>query len=359
MVSSNDTWTEFSVSFPSAVVTGYPENDSVSVRAFVPRANAPVPVVVILHYWGASDQRGEVSLAATLCQQGVAAVLVPLPYHLTRTPAGHRSGEMAIVPDVTRLVSTMNQGASDVRRTIDWIGTRPEFDPKRIGIEGTSLGSIVGALVYGLDYRIAAASFVLGGADIAHILWHSSRVVAQRDNLRRQGYTETKLREALTDIEPLNYLPRLTPTPAFVVAARFDTVVPPVDVTKLLEQLPGAQALWLDTGHYGGVFVQRRVQRLVADFFTETFAGRSFVAPKHLYAPTVRIGVSFNSSTRLQVGVGIDVWRTPRGDTFATLMATPKGIQGFAGFRLSQGLSVGGFISNRRVGAGVLWSTVL
>ena len=37
--------------------------------------------------------------------------------------------------------------------------------------------------------RAQLGSHLLGGVDLAQILWNSSRVVAQRDELRQKGYT--------------------------------------------------------------------------------------------------------------------------------------------------------------------------
>ena len=165
-----------------------------------------MPVVVVLHYWGASDQKAEVSLANDLLRRGIAAVLMPLPYHLSRTPAGYRSGQLAIQADPKVLVATMSQAVLDVRRTVDWIETRPEFDSRHIGIVGTSLGSLVAANSYGVESRFGPAAFVVGGADFAHIIWNSSRVVTQREDLRRRGYTEERMRDELKPIEPLEFL---------------------------------------------------------------------------------------------------------------------------------------------------------
>lgn len=359
-VDSEEGPSEYTVTFPSSTRSGYPENDRVRLRAFLPEnRKGAVPVVVVLHYWGASDQKAEVSLANDLLRRGIAAVLMPLPYHLSRTPAGYRSGQLAIQADPKVLVATMSQAVLDVRRTVDWIETRPEFDSRHIGIVGTSLGSLVAANSYGVESRFGPAAFVVGGADFAHIIWNSSRVVEVRDRMRRMGLTEGKLREELAPIEPLNHLPRRETTPTFVVAGKFDTVIPPADTQKLLGVLPDNQSLWLETGHYGGIFVQRRIQGLVSTFFADTFAAKPFIAPKGIYAPTVRIGVSGIYGDGMQVGLGVDLWRSRRDDFLGTVLATPKGVQIFLGARLDRGVSVGFFGSNRGVRIGAMWSTVL
>lgn len=352
---------EYTATFPSPYRTGVAQNDVVPVRFFVPKRGAgPYPCVIVLHYWGASEQKLERSLVGDLARLGIGAALITLPYHLDRTPPGARSGERAILPDTQHLVATMTQAVLDVRRTVDYIAQRPEYDANQIGIAGTSLGSIVSSLSYALEPRLKAASFMLGGADLAHILWQSSRVVKVREALRKQGMTEARLREELATVEPLNYLPARTEKRAFVVGGKFDTVVPPADTEKLIRALGNPSTLWLDTGHYGGVFVQRRVLRLVSQFFSGEFGGRAFVPPKSVYAPTVRIVLQANTESSFQVGLGVDLWRSnSRGDFFSTVIATPRGPQLFLGARLDRGLSIGAFASPKRVSPGVLWSFVL
>lgn len=352
---------EYTATFPSPYRTGVARNDVVPVRFFVPkRGSGPYPCVIVLHYWGASEQKLERSLVGDLARLGIGAALITLPYHLDRTPPGARSGERAILPDTQHLVATMTQAVLDVRRTVDYIAQRPEYDPTQIGIAGTSLGSIVSSLSYALEPRLKAASFMLGGADLAHILWQSSRVVKVREALRKQGMTESKLREELAMVEPLNYLPARAEKRAFVVGGKFDTVVPPADTEKLIRALGNPSTLWLDTGHYGGVFVQRRVLRLVSQFFSGEFGGKAFVPPKSVYAPTVRIVLQANTESSFQVGLGVDLWRSnSRGDFFSTVIATPRGPQLFLGARLDRGLSIGAFASPKKVSPGVLWSFVL
>lgn len=352
---------ELDTSFPSAFQSGVLENDVVPVRVFLPRkASGPVPAVVVLHYWGAADQKIERSMAGDLARQGIASVLMTLPYHLGRTPKGARSGEMAIQPDPDKLVATMTQAVLDVRRTVDFVCSRPEFDAQRIGIAGTSLGSIVSSLSFALEPRIKCSAFILGGADLADIMWNSSRVVKVREILRHKGMTEERLRTALDEVEPLRYLPERKDGASFVIGGKYDTVIPPSDTAKLIAALHDVKSLWLDTGHYGGVFVQRRVLRLVSQFFASQFGGHEFVPPKSVYAPTVRIMVEANFAQGFQVGVGLDIWRSNfRGDFFATAIATPVGPQLYLGGRIDRGLSIGAFATLKRLTPGVVWSFVL
>ncbi len=354
---------EFDVTFPSAFKTGIPNNDTVPLKVLIPSDPAfpgPYPVVLILHYWGATDLRAEFSLASDLNSRGIAAAIMTLPYHLERTPPGHRSGDLAVPATPEGIKQSSTQAVLDIRRSIDFLKSRSEFKSTRTGISGTSLGSLMAALAYGIDTRIDFGAFVLGGANFAHILWSSSRVTPQREALRHAGYTEEALRQYLTPVEPLTYLPRKAPTATFVVGARYDTVVSPKSTQELIDVLPGVRTMTLETGHYGGIFVERKVLREVSNFFYNSFKDRPFEAPKKLYAPTIRLGIKSDSSNGVDVGVGIDLVRfDPLGQNYLNFFLTPKGPQLILAHQIGTGFAIGATGSSRGAGVGLFWSTVL
>jgi dienelactone hydrolase len=343
------------------VTSEYEANNQVPIHILLPHGQqGPFPVVVVLHYWGAMNRNVERALGQELNKRGIAAVLMTLPYHLERTPQGSRSGELAIQPDIDQLNQTLLQSLQDTRRAIDYIDSRPEFDHNKIGITGLSLGAIVTALVYGVDTRISHAAFVLGGVDIAHILWNSSRVVPQREELRRKGFTEEKLRDALKDLEPGTFLKERQDTDAFVVAARYDTVIPPKSTQELIDDLKQPKISWMNTGHFGGVFVQKRLLDQTCDYFESAFNNTSFEPMSNLGAPTVRLGVEYGIGQGMDIGFGADVFSTGKEREYAaTLLASPRGLRLFFGRRAGKQLSVGAVLDRRHLSAGVLWSTVL
>ena len=273
---------------------------------------------------------------------------------------GERSGDRAITPDPVKLTATMTQSIQDVKRTVDWIQSRSEFRRDRIGIMGSSLGGIVAALAVGVEPRFTDAAFVVGGVDLAGILWHSSRVVKERDTLRGRGFTEAKLRDALVPIEPLTYLKDHRPRSSYVVAGKYDTVIPNDASRQLIAALDNPAVHWLDTGHYGGFFIQKRVQRSIGEFFEKSFKDEPFVAPTSLNAPTIRLGVTLDFDDGVQIGAGIDLLRPNRAnDPFATILFNPSGVQAAIGIELDRGLAIGAFIRPKGVSFGLLWSIVL
>lgn len=360
-VAESDRMTEYLGSFPSAYVSPHEVNNEVPVRAFIPNSpEGKKPVVLILHYWGARDIKVERSMADQLAQRGMASMIITLPYHLSRAPQGTRSGELAIQADPEILRATMKQAALDVKRAVDFIEAQAEFDSSRIGIVGTSLGALVSALSYGVEPRITHAAFVLGGGDLAEIVWSSSLVVEARDSLRRQGYTFERLRAELTSVEPLTYLEWRRTSSAFLIAGKHDTVMPPASTSALAGAFEAPKVLWLDTGHYGGIFVQSRILKEVAIYFMSEFDGKSYEPPSRIFAPTLRIGVQANTSSGFDIGVGIDIWKSnDRGDLIGIGLLTPRGPQLFFGGRISNGLTLGVTGTPNRIGIGLLWSRVL
>lgn len=319
-----------------------------------------MPVVLILHYWGALDRNIERQIALELNKRGIAAALMTLPYHLDRTPHGTRSGDLAIQADVGKLLQTTEQSLQDSRRSIDYIYSRPEFDQTRVGVAGLSLGAIVAALVYGVDDRLSRGAFILGGVDVAHIIWNSSRVAPQREALRRKGITEEKLRELFAPLEPEALLKTRKNGPSLVIAARFDTVIPARSTRSLIEALDQPEVLWMETGHYGGFFVQKRLLGQAAEFFETEFAGGKYDAPASLGAPTLRLGVQYDVSSGLDIGFGADLWSAGKNREIAlTGFLTPRGARLFLGHRLDRAVSIGVSYGFQGAGFGLMWSTVL
>ncbi len=357
---ANEFTVQYEESFPSAYVSPSATNNQVKLRVFLPPdRTGPTPVVLALHYWGASNLTLETAMAESLASEGISLVAMTLPYHLSRTPAGARTGQLAVQGDPESLIALVTQSVLDIRRTVDWIETRPEFRKGSLGLVGTSLGALLGAAAFGVEPRFGSAVFLLGGADYAHLVWNSSLVAPQREALRRKGFSEDSLHERLKGIDPVTYL-RPDGRPTFVVAGRHDTVVPRGSTERLIQALGSPQTLWLNTGHYGGVLVRRQLVRTVTGFFHSTLSGGQFLAPDGFYSPTIRMGLHANTQWGMQVAAGIDVWRSnAKGDAYASALLTPRGGVGFVGVRVAGDLSLGVSVMQKKTTVGLVWSVVL
>jgi len=356
---------EYRLEFPSAFVSSYPANNTVHARWLVPQmppeeANRRLPVVILLHSLGIRQPELEMSLARELLRHRIAVLLLTLPYHMERTPPGYDSGDLILQGDVVLLRHALIQAVWDVRRAIDWLARQPEVDPSRIALVGLSLGAIMGATALGVEPRLHSAVLILGGVDLAHILWHSILAIRTRARLREQGFALPRLRDALRDVEPMH---RLTPAlgeKTFVIGARFDIVVPTEDTEKLVRALGNPRVFWLNTGHFGGALVQRPLFRMVRRYLIARFAGEIPPLESSPLVPTIRIGAIYSYERDFRLAIGIDLWRSDKqGMLFVTGVLTPRGSSLFAGMRLRLGFSIGAEITARRTTGALFWHFVL
>lgn len=348
------------LTYPSPIQTFYEVNNTVHARLLLPATKQPAPLVVILHALGVGDDALERRISQKLNDKGIAALILQLPYHISRTPPGFRSGQLMLQARVPAFKTNVKQTVSDLRRALDWAATDPRIDSTRLGVLGVSLGAIMASLAMAVDPRLQYAALLLGGADLAHIMWHSSLTISVREALRKQGFTEIKLREALDDIDPLIYMTPEIGKRTFLVGALFDSVVPATDTEKLHKALGEPPMLWLETGHYGAVFVEHRLLRQIGDFFAARFAGEPYTPPSSIHAPTLRFGLTLEPENGVQVAASLDLWRNNRrGDMFAAGLLSTRGPALFFGFRGPLGFSPGIMALPKRTVPALLWHFVL
>jgi dienelactone hydrolase len=355
--------THLLVKFPSLLVTpDYPQNNTVYAEVFIPHQTQRVPAVVILHSWGVQKPDIELSLARFLAKRGFVAVVMTLPYHIQRTPSGYLSGELMIVSDVAHMRQTMRQAALDVRRLIDWLQSQPQIDAEKIGIVGISLGAIVGALTLGVEPRLQAGVLVLGGANLAHVLWRSPLTMNIRAELRSKGIGYERLRQEMLPVEPLTFLKGQYGHRVLMVNGRYDLVIPREDALALRRALGDGPILWLNTGHYGPALVQSALFDVVGRFLSANLQNGSepFSVPTTLHEPTIRIGLLYSGVWGARVSAAIDVWRWEReGRAGVSLQASPRNISVLVGFRPLSPLHVGVELSSRAPAGYILFHFVL
>jgi dienelactone hydrolase len=203
----------------------------------------------------------EQALCRVLAQQGVAALMVWFPFYGKRRPKGGK--KQMLSADVRASVRFVRQAVMDVRRAGDWLASRPEIDRSRIGILGVSLGAVLGSLALGVDTNYRRAVLVIGGGDLAGIIFHGSRETkAIREAFLKQGYDEQKLRRQWEEIEPLTYAGRVNADGVVFINARADEVIP-LRCTKALWKAMGKpKVYWMEGGHYLAMLYIDRIVKI-------------------------------------------------------------------------------------------------
>lgn len=238
----------FLVTFPSPFVSPYPENNTVHAEYYRPVGKKEIPGVVVLHILGGDFEISRI-LSRHLASQGIGALFVQMAYYGSRRPQGPKRIRL-ISEDVDQTLAGTRQTIMDVRRAALWLSLRPEVDAGKIGIAGTSLGAFIATLCAGMDTRFRRCVFVLGGGDIAKVLWEGEETVKQKRKLEGQGFTYESLSQKLRPVEPLSYAGAIDPRGVLMVNAKHDKVVPPWCTETLWEKLGRPKIYWYECDHY-------------------------------------------------------------------------------------------------------------
>jgi dienelactone hydrolase len=219
-----------------------------------------------------------------LATHGIPAILFMLPYYGQR---GLPEGPGALAANPSLFVDALLQGMEDVRRTIDLLASRPEIDPKRIGITGISLGGIVAATAAGSEPRLARVMPILAGGDLLAIIRHARETEDLNRLLQRlPAQQRSKIEAAIQAVDPLRHAGALRDRAqrgrVLMVNAAEDEVIPRACTEKLAAALGLSERVeWLDgLGHYTAMAALPRVMQRMVDFFGQDLpAGVKVPAP--------------------------------------------------------------------------------
>lgn len=227
-----------------------------------PVGRGPFPAVVILPI-----TRGDYytqNFAIYLAERGY----VCLRFESTRnfTDDAHKTLESA--------QQLLRHYVIDVRRSIDWLASRQEVDPQRIGIMGISLGAIVASLVMEVDNRVQAGVFLLGGGDVAGIIETSqekSLIKFRQRVIEHEGLDPVTFKEAaaraLKPVDPISYADRLDPNRVLMINGYFDQVIHRDYVRAFWETAGRPELVFIPTGHYSaGLLVAYARAKTAAHF---------------------------------------------------------------------------------------------
>ncbi len=242
----------YDVRFPSPIQTEQAELNTVWCEYFRAKGDAKRPAVVLLHILGPGDFTLERVMAVGFVTAGIDVALMKMPYYAQRRPK--RRGRAGVATNIDTLVAAVQQGACDARRTAEWLSSLPWVDRKRLGVCGISLGAFVAATAAGVDGNFARAGFVLGGGDVAGVLWNGSREVRRvTAQVKRLGYTRETLAEKVRIVDPNTFASRLTRTDILMINGRRDRVVPPACTLSFWRAAGRPRIIWYNCGHYDDI----------------------------------------------------------------------------------------------------------
>lgn len=254
----------YDLSFPSPVKSLVAENDTVHAEYFVPTgasAADKLPAVLILDILDGSARvsRGQ---AVWLAQHGIPSLFVYMAHYGPRRPAG--SKVRLLSPNVDQSMTAIRQSVLDCRCATAWLASRPEVDPTRLGLVGTSLGSLVGANVAGAEPRLKNVCLLLPGGGLVDALYDHPRAKPYLPLVTLLGGKDG-LKKLIAPAEPLTYAAQLKQRNLLLVAASRDDVLPPSGAKALWEATGKQKIVWFDSTHVGAVAHLLPAMLVVAD----------------------------------------------------------------------------------------------
>jgi len=215
------------LTFPSALATPHPENNTVYCRYFPARVRDGLKAaVLVLPQWN-SDPNGHAGLCKLLAWNGMSALRLSLPYHDRRMPPELHRADYIVSANIARTLQVCRQAVLDARRAIAWLAAQG-YD--RIGILGTSLGSCLALLTAAHEPLVRAEALNHISPHFADVVWRGLSTRHVREGL--DGHIELDLLRTLwKPISPRWYLERLRNRKTLLVYARYDLTFP-VDLSE-------------------------------------------------------------------------------------------------------------------------------
>lgn len=236
------------VSWPSPIVTGFPENDRVHANFFPCAAGWEAPTVLMLHALMSASDMGYRRWAAAFNARGWNAVFVHLPYHYSRTPRRHWNGELAITADLVRTAEGLRQGVVELRQLLSALR---RWGCRDFGLWASSYGGWIGALLASVERDFRFVALLEPIVDVEHAIWTSPAGASLRRQLRRVGIGQELIARHFPLASPMHAEPLCSADRVLLCAGEFDLIAPAADIAQLHARWPGSHFIRVPQGHFG------------------------------------------------------------------------------------------------------------
>ena len=257
----------YSMRFPSAFNTGYPENSMVRGEYYRPKLRNKTPLVILVHGMGDLSVIPCKLLARPLLRQGIACFVLYLTVHSSRIPEA--MGRHLPYLTSEEWFQSYQLSVVNIRQILDWAHSRPELDEKQVAVLGISFGGFVSSIAMGVDTRIKTGVFIVTGGNSEKMTWLSKaspyrkryqRTEAEYLNIQNsyakyllevseKGFESvTPVRQSfLTD--PLTFASYLKGRPVLMLNAAWDKYIPREAVTEFWQACGRPTIKWIPSGH--------------------------------------------------------------------------------------------------------------
>lgn len=219
----------------SAVEYTSVHNKRVTGLLSVPKSTEPLPVIILLH--GLGDRKTVDYVDAGhdyFVKSGLAVLRIDIANHGDRQEHDYDFDLTEGYRYWTRDIIT--QTVFDLRRSIDFLDTRKEVAPERIGFFGISLGGIIGTIFCSIDQRVKAPVIALAGGNLSLMFG-------------LDAFSEDT-KDFFSIIDPINFVEQISPRPLLMINSENDEIIAPL-TSKLLFKKANEpkQIIWYPSKH--------------------------------------------------------------------------------------------------------------
>ena len=228
--------------------------ERVPAYLYIPRSDQPNPAkrpAVLLQYGSGGSKKSNyiVALGKLFVSRGFVVITIDIPNK------GERRKDRRTNIFDGRFAETLG----DYSRTVDYLLTRDDVDPQRIGYVGISWGAITGITYAAHDPRVKVMASVVGGGNFLGWL---------------PGEIEPAILESVKSFDPVYHIPHIAPRPLLLLNVTHDLLVPRFmseSLHKAAGDTPSTRKIWLDTDHIFSTVNRTEVATSVVDFVQQSF----------------------------------------------------------------------------------------
>lgn len=228
---------------------------------FIRPNSGPKPWVILALHGLGGDKSFARPVAALVASKGYAVLGLDAALHGDRKIPG----EEMFGPDMKVTRDAMIQTVIDYRRAMDYLETLPDVHHEAFGLCGASMGAMQGTIVAAVDPRVAATLLVVGGGGWQKIIATSTHPAVK---VLKQLLKDPAVAAEADKIDPLAYVPYISPRPVWFLNGREDTIIPPA-AAKALQDAAGEpkHIVWYDGGHMPPIPV---VMKTMSEWLTQS-----------------------------------------------------------------------------------------
>ncbi len=236
--------------FPSPIESPFPENNIVHAVYYRPIGKGPFPTTIVLDITG-GDQSLTRMISTYMARNGVGALFMQMAYYGPRRPPGTSMKLMST--NLLRTLPGIRQTVLDIRTARAWLASRTEVDQHRIGVMGTSLGSLFTALAGAIEPRFDRIAVLLGGGGMVEGFHAHPQAKPVFSALANYGFDKDTIAFLLAPYDPLTWANRLKGRRVLMLEAANDEIISPEMAKNLWIAAGKPEIIWFECTHYGAI----------------------------------------------------------------------------------------------------------